>query len=148
MARNDPQVNVRLPAELKSELDESSAAEGRSLTAEIVTRLEWSFQAQLLDHVQLLHTNLGDIRMLADDLEALQNDIASYESGETDALDWLTGSNGALDTDIALKAARLACETIVERVEALRSSIGNTYQAIEENGREPAYYRRKFPKAT
>jgi predicted transcriptional regulator len=42
MARSDPQVNVRLPAELKQRLDELAAASGRSLTAEIVLRLQQS----------------------------------------------------------------------------------------------------------
>lgn len=43
MARNDPQVNFRIPAELKAKLVETSAANGRTLNAEIVHRLEESF---------------------------------------------------------------------------------------------------------
>jgi phage shock protein A len=45
MARTDPQVNIRLPADLKARLDEHAAKEGRSLTAEVVYRLELSFAA-------------------------------------------------------------------------------------------------------
>ncbi|OJY78187.1 MAG: hypothetical protein BGP18_05080 [Stenotrophomonas sp. 69-14] len=44
MARIDPQVNIRLPADLKARLDEQAAKGGRSLTAEIVQRLEASFE--------------------------------------------------------------------------------------------------------
>ena len=44
MSRNDPQVNFRMPAELKSRLEEAAAQNKRSTTAEIVARLEASFQ--------------------------------------------------------------------------------------------------------
>ena len=45
MARNDPQVNLRIPPALKARLEESAQATGRSLTAEVVQRLEDSFLA-------------------------------------------------------------------------------------------------------
>lgn len=44
MARDDPQVNFRMPAELKSRLEQAAQASGRSLTQEIVRRLEQSLQ--------------------------------------------------------------------------------------------------------
>lgn len=44
MARTDPQVNVRMPSDLKERLEEASSGSGRSLTAEIVQRLEQSFE--------------------------------------------------------------------------------------------------------
>lgn len=43
MARTDPQINIRLPADLKARLDKAAAEAGRSFTAEIVLRLEESF---------------------------------------------------------------------------------------------------------
>ena len=43
MARNEPQVNLRIPEALKSELDAAAIKNKRSLTAEIVARLEASF---------------------------------------------------------------------------------------------------------
>jgi uncharacterized protein (DUF1778 family) len=43
MARDEPQVNLRIPANLKDLLDEASAGNKRSLTAEVVARLEESF---------------------------------------------------------------------------------------------------------
>jgi len=39
MARDDPQFRIRLPAELKSRIEEEAARAGRSLNAEIVHRL-------------------------------------------------------------------------------------------------------------
>jgi hypothetical protein len=43
MARDEPQVNLRIPAALKDRLDKASDRNKRSLTAEIVARLEESF---------------------------------------------------------------------------------------------------------
>jgi len=42
MKRTDPQFKLRLPDELKRELEELAGMSGRSLTAEIVWRLEQS----------------------------------------------------------------------------------------------------------
>lgn len=43
MARTDPQVNFRMPQELRDKLEDASKANKRTLTAEIVDRLESSF---------------------------------------------------------------------------------------------------------
>ncbi len=45
MARTDPQINVRLPIELKERLGVEARANTRTLNAEIVNRLERSFAA-------------------------------------------------------------------------------------------------------
>jgi len=39
MARSDPQVNIRMPSELKTLLESAAAGTKRSLNAEILTRL-------------------------------------------------------------------------------------------------------------
>lgn len=46
MARNEPQVNLRMPADLKEELEKAALDNGRSLTAEIVLRLRGSLPTQ------------------------------------------------------------------------------------------------------
>lgn len=46
MARTDPQVNIRMPAELKERLEAASAETNRSLNGEIVARLEGSLDAE------------------------------------------------------------------------------------------------------
>lgn len=43
MARNEPQVNLRMPEELKNSLEAAAVASNRSLTSEIVVRLQQSF---------------------------------------------------------------------------------------------------------
>ncbi|SAL11961.1 Arc-like DNA binding domain protein [Caballeronia sordidicola] len=45
MARDDPQINLRIPADLKDRLDRASLKTKRSLTAEVVARLEETFRA-------------------------------------------------------------------------------------------------------
>lgn len=44
MARTDPTIYMRLPQELKDALDAAAAENKRSLTAEVVARLELSFK--------------------------------------------------------------------------------------------------------
>lgn len=43
MARTDPQLNLRLPAELKEQLNQAAESSGRTTTAETVVRLQRSF---------------------------------------------------------------------------------------------------------
>lgn len=42
MARNDPQINIRIPAKLKKSLEAAATENNRSVTSEIVERLEQS----------------------------------------------------------------------------------------------------------
>ena len=44
MSREDPQLKIRLPLELKEKITESAAEYGRSINSEVVTRLEESFE--------------------------------------------------------------------------------------------------------
>lgn len=48
MARTDPQINIRIPAELKEQIEAAAAAKKRSMIAEIVDRLEVSFRNEQL----------------------------------------------------------------------------------------------------
>lgn len=43
MARNDPQMNLRVPMELKENIEKAALNNGRTITAEAVYRLEQSF---------------------------------------------------------------------------------------------------------
>ncbi|AOA58225.1 Arc family DNA-binding protein [Acinetobacter larvae] len=44
MARNDPQMNLRVPMELKEKIEKAALENGRTITAEAVYRLEESFK--------------------------------------------------------------------------------------------------------
>ena len=43
MARDEPQINLRIPADLKERIDQAADGNKRSMTAEIVARLEQTF---------------------------------------------------------------------------------------------------------
>ena len=43
MSREDPQLKIRLPLELKEKITQSAADHGRSINSEVVARLEESF---------------------------------------------------------------------------------------------------------
>lgn len=47
MSREDPQLRIRLPIELKEKIEESSKENNRSMNAEIVQRLDASFAQDL-----------------------------------------------------------------------------------------------------
>lgn len=44
MARTDPQVNFRMPAELKEKLQQAADQNNRTLSQEVVIRLEQTFR--------------------------------------------------------------------------------------------------------
>ena len=69
MARTDPQVNFRIPAELKDKLDNAAKDNGRTLTAELILRLEMTFEQD--DKMQDL---LSRVAKLEDNVAALEQD--------------------------------------------------------------------------
>lgn len=73
MARTDPQVNFRIPVELKDKLDNAAKENGRTLTAELILRLEMTF-----DHDD-------QVKDLIDRVEKLENiiDGLEYEQRES-----------------------------------------------------------------
>lgn len=46
MSREDPQLKIRLPPDLKEQVEEASKAAGRTINAEVVLRLRQSFESQ------------------------------------------------------------------------------------------------------
>ncbi|CAM4282558.1 Arc family DNA-binding protein [Acinetobacter pragensis] len=47
MARTDPQFNLRVPIELKQQVENAAKESGRSINAEAVFRLEQSFRNEI-----------------------------------------------------------------------------------------------------
>lgn len=47
MSREDPQLRIRLPIELKEKVEESAKSNNRSMNAEIVSRLETTFLSEV-----------------------------------------------------------------------------------------------------
>lgn len=57
MARTDPQINFRLPHELKNRIEQSAKENGRSVTQEVILRIEQSYSS---NEKQCELTKLGD----------------------------------------------------------------------------------------
>ena len=53
MSREDPQMKIRLPADLKDTVENAAKVAGRSMNAEIVARLQASFDSNRLDQDSL-----------------------------------------------------------------------------------------------
>lgn len=53
MSREDPQLKIRLPLELKEKITQSAADHGRSINSEVVARLEQSFEPEIQVHETL-----------------------------------------------------------------------------------------------
>lgn len=53
MARTDPQLNFRIPAELRDKLAEAAKANNRSMTGELIARLDASFDGLPPDGLDL-----------------------------------------------------------------------------------------------
>lgn len=70
MARNDPQMNLRVPMELKERIEKSAFENGRTITSEAVYRLEKSFTNENI-YLSNEHASL---------IEQLKQLIKQYES--------------------------------------------------------------------
>lgn len=63
MSRDDPQMKIRLPAELKAGVETAAKANNRTMNAEIVARLQQSFENKLLSQ--------GDMEVLEQSAQTL-----------------------------------------------------------------------------
>lgn len=59
MARNDPQMNLRVPMELKEKIEKAALDNGRTITAEAVHRLEESFL-----NISAVTNHQADVRII------------------------------------------------------------------------------------
>lgn len=82
MARNDPQMNLRVPMELKERIEKAALDNGRTITAEAVYRLEQSFDSPMVfdpQNVNLITT------IVAQSMQTLISELRS-EGVENDKL--------------------------------------------------------------
>lgn len=61
MARSDPQLNFRIPADLKEQLELAAKENNRSLTAELINRLDESINGTSYDSNKDIHAKLDNI---------------------------------------------------------------------------------------
>lgn len=75
MARTDIQMNIRIPETLKVMLERAAASSGRSVTSEIVNRLESSFPENVA-HI-LLTRRLEEMQIIESQMEQKQKTLDS-----------------------------------------------------------------------
>lgn len=63
MARSDPQMNFRIPIELKEQLELAAKENNRSLTSELVNRLDESLNSTEYNSNKDVHAKLDNIYM-------------------------------------------------------------------------------------
>lgn len=73
MARTDPTIYLRIPPELKAQLDSAASANRSSLTAEVVRRLEASF----IPTITSSNAKFSGLDGTGDDVFDLVNDFAT-----------------------------------------------------------------------
>lgn len=103
MSREDHQMKIRLPEELKARIDASASEAGRSLNAEIVARLEQSYRggqsAEAKFEKALLQQRLDSMRSryaaerihvdrLADKVDRLVREDAKIEAIEAASVEY------------------------------------------------------------
>ncbi|WP_297394053.1 Arc family DNA-binding protein [Hydrogenophaga sp.] len=120
MARTDPTIYMRIPEELKEALDTAAAKNKRSLTAEVVDRLEQSFVVRADPPAQGAPTTV--VAMLT----ALEQQLADRHKDET--LHRLQYVRQGLATQEALQRDR------VERERARLESMEADAEAAEDRG--------------
>ena len=79
MKRSDPQFKLRLPTELKARLEQAAESSGLTLSSEIITRLQQSFEPApktgYTDKERRLHEGLMHRNVLISDLRASRAEI-------------------------------------------------------------------------
>lgn len=114
MSREDPQMKIRLPEELKARIDASATQAGRSLNAEIVARLEGSYRTDNDSFKRELEAQVAAVLARADTLSLRVDLIKSRMdnlftrghliSAETERL----AKDAQTDEDFAKAEARIA----------------------------------------
>lgn len=88
MKQTDPQYKLRLPQELKDLVEEAAKRTGRSMNAEVVARLQTTFEAPLLGRMSAATdpaleceepVSIYDIKMSADAVERIEKRLERIE---------------------------------------------------------------------
>jgi hypothetical protein len=99
MARDDPKFMLRMPAELKAQVEEAARTNNRSINAELVDRITKSFSdepQELLTAVKRAEQSLAATSAVyAGVIEAVYNKLsAAFDGRLPPALQWLSEFRG------------------------------------------------------
>ena len=129
---------LRLPAELHERLRLVSNVTGRSMNAEIVRRLEESFELQeapaAINDRQLLRAAFELVKSAREQVVAIEGDIAKAQDGDPSAIDW-AGS---------VENARLVAGMFREQESKARHGVGVVARMLGEKKPVPQEWRLWF----
>lgn len=79
MAKEDPYFRLRVPEHLKAQIEKSAAANNRSMTAEIISRLERSYliDVELTDGGMALTDHEHRLEKVEDRMSRMENYMAT-----------------------------------------------------------------------
>jgi hypothetical protein len=119
MKQTDPQYKLRLPQQLKEQIESAASESGRSMNAEIVARLQESFTGEFNVQVETSE-ELRDRLLL--EMQALRDEYRSVEA----LIDEIEKARNSMDEDTnAVEARRMDydAKTMAHRLAILNSRI-------------------------
>lgn len=141
MSREDPQMKIRLPADLKARIEEASSANNRTMNAEIVARLGGSF-AGFIDKdltLKMLHEEVSRLTDELRELRGAKSDLMSKIAPEVEeqirsvmgvtglsfeeALLLVVSRGAVLETAVPLVILQVAKETTLDQARALMGAL-------------------------
>lgn len=118
MSQETPHFKIRLPLELKARLESSAKEQGRSLTADIVWRLEKSFETNLT--YQLLDRRFDEAEALSDQLLAGEKELAVLRKQLEAASKLKDGGRDGRIAEIAARTKRTGADMQIAARQAKR----------------------------
>lgn len=101
MAKDDPHFRLRIPAELKVEIEQAALDHKRSINAEIIERLERSFSDDFVPQEELLTRQIAEEKVRADAylnvIKTLTNFIADAAGRDPDTVTAIAGLMHSLE---------------------------------------------------
>lgn len=87
--QSDPQYKLRLPQELRDKIKKSAGEHNRSMNADIVARLEQTFEAAIVltevekaDYEELKQEVKKDMKVIAEELSSLVDKFTEYKENK------------------------------------------------------------------
>lgn len=138
MSRDIAPFGLRMPAEMKAEIEAAAASNGRSMNAEIVARLERSLGSRRGNASQVLAKIIEILPKWEKAVLEIGEEIELFGQGEKGALNWLKRASPSLDDGALIKAGNAIESNIKRDIEHIRSQIPAIIQAAQEGGDAPA----------
>lgn len=131
MAREDLHFRLRIPEDLKKRVHEAAEKYGRSMTAEIIQRLSWTFDGGFYDNfgpeapepAKPKNFALPRLHKLRQDLETLEASLRAEQGMLIEATDYAEDFNSIEDARDAAELAETRIGQLERRIARVRKQI-------------------------